>query len=362
MTDWHNYIAPAIILAFFTIIGLTSRWILSFWFHRIAKKTAFKHDDLILGIIRKPAFYWIFFAGLHIAIKAAPFANIVVPYSAPVLKGLSLAIFTYVIARFIVHIIHIRSENRNDGRATTSLIRKVVQFVVYLIGAIVILDSFDIKVTPILTALGIGGLAVALALQDTLSNVFAGIYLTLANQVRVGDYIQMVDAEGFVKDISWRTTVLRRSDENIVIIPNSKLSQATILNYHVEGAFIRNRIILNVDFSNDPDRVENLLKDVIFKSGHATLDEVSRETQPDGKIRGLLSEPAPLVRFNDFGAATLNFHITFSVSSFEYFYSTRHELLKKIFMRFREEGIAVSVPAVAPVAPVPVPPPGLLPK
>jgi small-conductance mechanosensitive channel len=358
MTDWHNYITPAIILAFFTIVGLASRWILSFWFHRIAKKTPFKHDDLILGIIRKPAFYWIFFGGLHLAIKAAPFANRIVPYSAPVLKGLSLAILTWVIARFIVHIIHIRGE-RSEGRTTTSLIRKVVQFIVYLIGAIVILDSFDIKVTPILTALGIGGLAVALALQDTLSNVFAGIYLTLANQVRVGDYIQLVDAEGFVKDISWRTTVIRRSDENIVIIPNSKLAQATIVNYHVEDAFIRNKIILNVDFSNDPDKVESLLKEIIMQSGHSDIAHASAETQPSGKIRGLLKEPEPLIRLNDFTGTALNFHVTFSVSNFEYYNSARHELLKKIFARFREEKIPVSTPA-APVATPP--PPSILPK
>ncbi|HYF04407.1 MAG TPA: mechanosensitive ion channel family protein [Patescibacteria group bacterium] len=359
MIDFKNYLVPAIIIVFFTALGFIARWVLGFWLHRVARKTPFKYDEVIVGVLRRPVFYWLFFAGLHIALKQRPFPPNVVFYSAPILKGLSLALLTYVIARLVVHFINVRSTKNSEGRGATTLIRKVVQFIVYLLGAIIILDSFEIRIAPILTALGIGGLAVALALQDTLSNVFAGIYLTIANQVRVGDYIQLIDAEGFVKDISWRTTVIRRSDENIVIMPNSKIAQATIVNYHVEDAFIRNKIIINVDFSNDPDNVERLLKEIILESGHNDIAHASSEIQPSGKIRGLLKEPEPLIRFNDFTAAAMNFHITFSVSNFEYYYSVRHELLKKIFLRFREEKIPVSTPP-APAAPAP--PPSILPK
>src|SRR5207302_9529306 len=96
---------------------------------------------------------------------------------------------------------------RARSRPIAGLGQAVVRGVVFLIGFLVLLDALGIQITPILTALSVGGLAVALALQDTLSNLFAGVHLLADKPIRVGDYVKIADTvEGYVVDIGWRST------------------------------------------------------------------------------------------------------------------------------------------------------------
>jgi len=116
----------------------------------------------------------------------------------------------------------------------TSLTQNVAQLAVIIVGFLIFLNSLGISITPLLTALGVGGLAVALGLQDTLANFFAGIYVSLAGYVRLGDYVKLNSGEeGYVSDISWRSTTLKALSNNLIIIPNSKLAQAIVTNYHL---------------------------------------------------------------------------------------------------------------------------------
>ena len=94
------------------------------------------------------------------------------------------------------------------------------------------LNAVGVSITPIITALGVGGLAMALALQDTLSNLFAGIHILAEHTIRIGDFIRLeTGQEGYVEDISWRTTRIRMLPNNMVIVPNSKLAQSVVVNY-----------------------------------------------------------------------------------------------------------------------------------
>ena len=105
---------------------------------------------------------------------------------------------------------------------------------VVTIGLLVVLRGVGLEITPILTALGVGGLAVALALQDTLANLFAGLYLSVAKHIRLGNYIRLASGEeGYVVDIDWRATRLRQLTNNTVLVPNAKLSQSIVTNYHL---------------------------------------------------------------------------------------------------------------------------------
>jgi small-conductance mechanosensitive channel len=184
-----------------------------------------------------------------------------------------------------------------------------------------------VSVTPILTALGVGGLAVALALQDTLSNLFAGFYLTLAGQVRLGDYIKLnTGEEGYVSDISWRSTAIRGLGNNLIIVPNSKLGQAIVTNYYLPERRISLSIRVDVGYESDPDHVERVL---LEEAQHA-IPEVS----------GLLAEPAPIVRLMPgFGESALGFTLICQVAEFVDQFPVQHELRKRILKRFRKEGI-----------------------
>ncbi|MEO5820595.1 MAG: mechanosensitive ion channel domain-containing protein [Vicinamibacteraceae bacterium] len=114
----------------------------------------------------------------------------------------------------------------------SSLMRNIAWGLVAGLGLLVILNGVGVSITPMLTALGVGGLAVALALQEPLGNFFAGLFLTLAGQIRVGDYVRLDSGhEGFVADFGWRSTRLGMLANNLVIVPNSRLAQALVVNH-----------------------------------------------------------------------------------------------------------------------------------
>jgi small-conductance mechanosensitive channel len=207
-----------------------------------------------------------------------------------------------------------------------------IRIVVLALGLVMVLGVLGIPITPILTALGIGGLAVALALQDTLSNLFAGFYVTMGRQIRIGDYIQLDSGpEGFVADISWRTTTMRTTDNNLTIVPNAKLAQAVVTNFQLPEAITQVEVAIGVSYQSDPEQVERVL-----------LDEAKRAV---GEIPSLLGQPEPLVRFADFGDSALNFRLFCYVKDLSQRALVQHELRKRIFKRFQLEGIEIPFPA-----------------
>jgi small-conductance mechanosensitive channel len=197
---------------------------------------------------------------------------------------------------------------------------------------LILLYHFGVSITPILTAFGVGGLAVALALQDTLSNLFAGFYISVAGQVRLGDYIKLnTSEEGYVTDISWRSTTIRALANNLIIIPNSKLAQAVVTNYYLPERRVSLGIPVSVTYDSDPDVVERVL-----------LEEAKGAA---GSVAGLLADPAPSVQLiPGFGESGLSFTVGYSVSEFADQYRVQHELRKRILKRFRAEGIQMPYP------------------
>jgi small-conductance mechanosensitive channel len=96
----------------------------------------------------------------------------------------------------------------------------ITRVAVWTIGGLVLLNSLGVAITPLLTALGVGGLAVALALQDTLSNLFAGVHILASRKVQPGDFIQLDNGmEGYVEDTNWRSTIVRQFPNNILVVP-----------------------------------------------------------------------------------------------------------------------------------------------
>src|SRR5262245_18492939 len=139
---------------------------------------------------------------------------------------------TITVANVLTTLIRSTSERRALGGAVTGLGQSVARGVVYITGLLVLLSALGIQIAPILTALGVGGLAVALALQDTLSNLFAGVHLLADKPIRVGDYVKVADnVEGHVVDIGWRSTRVRMLQNVVVTIPNKRVAESIITNY-----------------------------------------------------------------------------------------------------------------------------------
>jgi small-conductance mechanosensitive channel len=214
----------------------------------------------------------------------------------------------------------------------STLIETLAQLAVLILGILLILNELGYPVTTILTALGVGGLAVALALQDTLSNLFAGFYVAVARQVRLGDYIKLDGGqEGYVTDISWRSTSIRSLANNLIVVPNSKLAQAIVTNYNLPEKRMGAGLQVSVSLDSDPEHVERVLLEIGLDAAR--------------QIPGLLADPAPSVSFDPgVGEFSVGFSLNYQVAEFVNQFGVRNELRKRIFLRFRQEGIQIPFP------------------
>ena len=176
-----------------------------------------------------------------------------------------------------------------------------------------------------------GGLAVALALQDTLSNLFAGVHLLADKPIRVGDYVKVADTvEGHVVDIGWRSTRVRMLQNVVVTIPNKRVAESTITNYDMPESRLALPIRVSVDYGVDPDLVQRILE-----------EETARAVND---VPGLLAEPEPSARLiPGFGEFSLDFTLLCHVKSFIDQFRVQHELRKRILRRLSTEGIRIPV-------------------
>ncbi len=215
---------------------------------------------------------------------------------------------------------------------TTGLVNGMLQGIFWVVGLIVILNFLGIPITPMITALGVGGLAMALALQDTLANFFAGIHIMMEKSIRVGDFIKLESGqEGVVEDITWRTTRVKMLPNNMVIIPNHKFSQSIVTNYSLPDKRMSLSIPVSVSYQADPEKVETVLADEAQKAV--------------GNIPGLLGHPEPFVRFTPgFGDSSLDFTLICQVEEFVDQYLVQHELRKRIFKRLKAEDLEIPYP------------------
>ncbi len=227
-----------------------------------------------------------------------------------------------------------RVGKRNPGmeRVTNPAIM-VVRALFAILAVVIVLENLGISLTGIWTTLGVGSVAVALALQETLSNLFAGLYLLADRPVSPGDYIKLDSgSEGYVIHISWRSTSMRTLSNNIVFVPNSIMAKAVIINYSLPELRFSFSIPVRVVYGTDPGKVEKALLDVTQEAAQARLD-------------GLLMDPPPSVSLiPGFGESSLDFSLNLNVRRFVDQYSVQSELRKRILARFAKDDIRMPFP------------------
>jgi small-conductance mechanosensitive channel len=245
-----------------------------------------------------------------------------------------LIIALYYISRLCQLLLQAWINRAPERESVADPARFIVKIAFAGLAAMIVLDNLGISLTAVWTTLGVGSVAVALALQDTLSNFFSGVYLRLDRPVRVGDFVKLEDNhEGFVIAMGWRSTRIRTLPNNVVVVPNAKLASAIVTNYSLPDPPMSLLISIGVSYDCDPGRVEQVL-----------VDEATAAAE-SGKIEGLLADPAPFVRFiPGFGDSSLDFTLICRVATFVDQYLVQHELRKRIFARFRNEGISIPFP------------------
>ncbi len=210
------------------------------------------------------------------------------------------------------------------------LIRNIVRITLLIITVLVALSYLGVDITPALAGLGIAGLAVGLALQDTLANFFAGIYLLADRPVRIGDYIKVGGEEGRVEEVGWRSTRLTTWDNRLVVLPNKVLAEQTIVNYFGPTKPMRHVIEVGVAYGSDLDKVES----VILKA----IKEVQK-TDPR-----MDPKEEPSVRVDKFGDFAITLKAVFFVRDYLQRLGVASSIMKKIYKEFQKEGISIPFP------------------
>lgn len=268
--------------------------------------------------------------GVYWTITALPLTTLVQTLLSNILLGIILFTMTRVIARILVGLIEQSAQKNAATMPKTSLLNNIVNIVVYAIGILIILQSYGISVTPIITALGIGGMALALGLQETLANIFAGLHLIVSRQIRIGDYIKLSSGEeGCVADIAWRFTTIQATSNNMVVIPNQKIASAIITNYNMPKQDITVVVPVGVSYDSDLEHVERVTLDV----AKAVMSKVEQS---------ITTEPA--VRFHTFADSSINFNVILHSSRFVNQFPLKHEFIKALMKRYREENIEIPYP------------------
>ena len=182
-----------------------------------------------------------------------------------------------------------------------------------------------------MTALGVGGLAISLALKDTLSDFFAGLHILLSEKVRIGDFVELDSGEmGYVTNITWRNTSLKERTNNLITIPNSKLSNAITKNYDAIDSSYSVKITAGVAYDSDLDHVEKVSLEVA-KEIIKDLDTAKKDYEP-------------IVRFQQFGDSSIDFTVYMRAVKYGDHHSIKHEFIKRLHKRFNEEGIEIPFP------------------
>lgn len=223
-----------------------------------------------------------------------------------------------------------RTTNELDDKLLPPL-RRVTPMVVYAIGVMLALDVVGIAISPLLAGLGIGGLAIALAVQPTLSNYFAGTYLISEGELNEGDYIELQDGPaGFVVDVGWRSTKIRNLYNNLVIIPNSKMVESIVTNYFSPEPSMNVVVNCGVSYDSDLVRVEEIVLEV--------ASDVIRD------VEQAMSDSEPFFGYSGFGDSNIDFFIFLQATDRTGTFIIASEVIKRIHDRFLREGIEINYP------------------
>lgn len=335
-----TYVLPGAFALGGLAVGISVRALVMPLLARAAARTPWHYDDALVSAIRNPVVVWFAVLGLHMAAVNLPFDDDTLEslrIAAEVALILSL---TWTLARFTV--LTIQSAARGGTRRGVSLVTNVARVVVASVGLVYVLDLLGLPIRTIIGALGIGGLAIGLALQDTLTNFFAGLRILMAGKIRPGDFIRLDNGlEGTVHDITWSQTTVLQPPNNLVLVPNSKLAASVTVNFSLPDHAQNFTVPLVVSRENDLEKIEK----VTMQVARETL-RVVEEAVPDFE---------PRVRFDGFGDSGINLNVVLRARHYDMRGRILHEFTKKLMARYLAEGISLATPLRAVITKAPPP-------
>jgi small-conductance mechanosensitive channel len=313
------------------LLGMVTEKIIFSRLRKVFAKTPWKSDEIIINAVSGMPVLWGTVSGVYFAISTLAISQHLLHNIEKLLLIIVIFSITVVCARAGSAFINLYAREKHGILPSASIFTKITKLIVFVIGVLIILQSLGISITPIITALGVGGLAVSLALQDTLSNLFSGLQITISRQIKPGDYVRLDSGEeGYVTDITWRNTTIRALPNNMVVIPNSKLAGVIVTNYHLPEKEMAVLLQVGVSYDSDLKRVEEV-----------TIG-VARDVMK--RVAGGVPDFEPFIRYHTFGDFSINFSVILRGREFVDQYLIKHEFIKRLHMRYNEEGIKIPFP------------------
>jgi MscS family membrane protein len=325
------YAQAAVIMLLAIAAALIVLVVVDRWLKRWAQRTETKLDDVILAMVKPPLLAFIILGGFIAAIRFLPEVQ---PYVLMVDQFYVIAIIAvaiWVTAKvFRAGIRYYGSElaqrtASNLDDVMVPILEKVGLFFIYTMGVMVLLSQVGIDILPLLTGMGIIGLAVALAAADAIKNFLAGVYILVDQPFRVGD--RVILSSGEVCDVVWigsRSTRLHNVQDNTsLVLQNTELSTAQVVNASIPDERMRTEVELGIAYTSDLDKAMAILAGVL--KDHERV----------------LAEPAPEVRVNRFTDFLVWLRAKFWVESYEYKATTESEVRAEALRRMVAADIQV---------------------
>ena len=324
-------IAVGILILSFVVVKMLY-WIFSNVIRRLTSKTKTSLDDVLIDKLEKPLTYLVLILGYWISIHYLVFkeeVELVLENAAYFLLVIDVtAILSRIVDALITEIIMPISEKSDSSfdNQLIPVIQKGVRSIIWILGIIIGLDNIGFDITAMIAGLGIGGLALALAAQDSVKNIFAGIMIFLDKPFRIKDRIQVDGFDGIVEEVGLRSTRLRTLEGRIVTIPNSRFTDNSVTNVTSQPTL---KVKLNLGLTYDTDEVQmqkaiDILEDIV-KNQEAITDDYA-------------------AGFNGFGDFSLNILFIYYVKPDSHWLDTQTLVNKEILRRFNKEGLEFAFP------------------
>jgi small-conductance mechanosensitive channel len=322
---------PAIIIVVGFLAGVIFEKIILRKIKKLSSKTNWESNEIFINALHGTTTILFIVASISLALESTELSPHIIDLIHKVLLVLVIFFVTVVLSKISVGFVNVYSKKVDGAFTSTSIFTNITRILVFVIGILIIFQYLGISTVHILTVLGVGGLAVALALQETLSNLFAGVQVLASGQLKPGHYLRLTSGEeGHITDITWRYTTIISLQNNTIIVPNSKLASAIVTDFNIPGEAISTSIEVGISYDSDLEKVEKVTIEV--------AKEVLKETGMG------VPEYEPSVTYKKFGDSSIKMDVNIHVKKFVDQFTVKHEFIKRLRKRYREEGIEIPFP------------------
>jgi small-conductance mechanosensitive channel len=324
--------APVVYLVWVSLLLFIKKLIFA-RIEKFAAKTKTHIDDILLSALNFPIILLIFVSGALVLERITPIsqeARLTI-YFLITLKAATIIAVVLFFDKLLTNLINVYKEKVDILKTSGGVAQGIVRVLVIGLGLLILLDSFGVSITPVLASLGVGSLAVALALQPTLENFFSGMQIIIDKPIQVGQFIKLDSGEeGYVHKIGWRSTWVRMLPNNTVVIPNKVLVNSRVLNYYYPQKDMAVLVQVGVHYGSDLKHVERVTIEV---------GEEVMKTVPGG-----VPEFKPFIRYHTFNDFSIDFTVILRCKEFVDNYLVKHEFIKRLHERYNKEGIIIPFP------------------